>query len=163
MDVQVLAAGEVPMEPRFLDDRADARKRRGALARHLATEHAHAAGGRLGEAEQQADQRRLACAVRAEETEGDTARDGEIDAVQRRTRAEPLAEPDGLDSEVVGGRGGHATTVRPRRRPRLGLRTQRGPPHRMICRPGLIRSDEMTARRRIRTYAQPDERRGGMR
>ena len=87
------------MEARLLDDRADARERRGAAARQVVAEQAHAARGRLGQAEQQPDQRGLAGAVGAEEAEGDAARHLEVDAVERRPRAEPLAEARGLDGE----------------------------------------------------------------
>ena len=72
------------MEARLLDDRADAGERGGAAARQVVAEQAHAPGGRLGEAEQQPDQGRLAGAVRAEEAERGAARHREVDAIQRR-------------------------------------------------------------------------------
>ena len=75
VDVQVLAPGQVRVEARLLDDRADAGERRGALAgqrRGRAARMLPAVGSR--EAEQQPDQRRLAGAVGAQEPEGDAAR-----------------------------------------------------------------------------------------
>ena len=93
------AAAEVGVEAGLLDDRADAGERLGAAAGELAPEQAHRAGGRPGEPEQQADQRRLARAVGAEEAERDAARHLEVDAVERRAGAEPLAEPARLDGE----------------------------------------------------------------
>ena len=71
--------------------------------RQVVAEHAHRAGGRLGEAEQQADQRGLAGAVGAEEAEGDAARHLEVDVVERGPLAEALAESAGLDGEAGGG------------------------------------------------------------
>ena len=116
---------------------------------------AHPAGGRLGQAEQQPDQRGLAGAVGAEEAEGDAARHLEVDAVERRPRAEPLAEADRLNRERVevdGGSGEHATTVRAGRSGRLGRRAERGASVRMSLLGRLIRSDESrsTLRRRER-------------
>ena len=90
------------MEARLLDDRADAGERGGAVAADVVAEHAHRAGGRLGEAEQEADQGRLAGAVGAEEAEGGAARHLEVDAVEGRPLAEALAEPAGLDGQGVG-------------------------------------------------------------
>ena len=87
------------VKARLLDDRADARERRGAVAGQVVAEQAHAARGRLGEAEQQPDQRRLAGAVGAEEAEGDAARHLEVDAVERRAIAEPLAQIGGVDRQ----------------------------------------------------------------
>ena len=55
-----------------------------------------------GQAEQQADQRRLAGAVGAEEAERDTGRDEQVDAVERQARAEGLAETAGLDGHGAG-------------------------------------------------------------
>src|SRR5215216_2425505 len=100
------------MEARLLDDGADARERRGAATGEVVAEQAHRARRRLGEAEQQPDQRRLAGAVGAEEAEGDAAGYLEVDAVERRPGAEPLAEALGLDGEIRGGGGGHAAKVR---------------------------------------------------
>ena len=82
------------MKARLFDDRADARERRGAAAGQLAPEQAHAARGRLGQPEQQPDQRGLAGAVGAEEAEGDAARHLEVDAVERGPGAESLAKSD---------------------------------------------------------------------
>ena len=69
-------------------------------------------GGRIGEPEQQPDQRGLAGAVGAEEPEGDAARHLEVDAVERRASAEALAEPARLDRECGWGGGGHAAKLR---------------------------------------------------
>jgi hypothetical protein len=79
------------------DDRADAGERRGAVRAHVVAEHAHAAGGRLGEAEQQADERGFAGAVGAEESERDATGDLEADVDQGVPRAEALAETVCLD------------------------------------------------------------------
>ena len=76
------------------------------------------ARGRLGQAEQQPDQRRLARAVGAEEAEGDAARHLEVDAVERRARSpnrlpRPRVSTATEPRSMVKGEG-HATTVRTR-------------------------------------------------
>ena len=83
--------------------------------------------GRLGEAEQEADQGRLAGAVGAEEAERGAARHLEVDAVERRPLAEALAEPAGLDGQGVGV---HGTNVRAPSRPLFGRQDEPVPlPH----------------------------------
>ena len=130
--VQVLAARQVGVEARLLDDRADAGERGGPLGRQVVAEQAHAAGGRLGEAEQQADEGGLAGAVGAEEAERGAARHRQVDRLQRRARPEALAE-------AVRSRWRVMRTCRRsygrRGRPRLG-RPDRS------CGRRLIRSDE---------------------
>jgi hypothetical protein len=130
------------MEARLLDDRADTRQRRGAVTADVVAEHPHRAGGRLGEAEQQPDERGLAGTVGAQEAEGDATRHGEVDAVERRAHAEPLAEAGGLYGEFVGEEGGHAPKVRAGRRAGFGRAAERRRPQRMSLRGRLIRSDE---------------------
>jgi len=100
--IQVLAARQMRVKPRLLDDRADASERRGTLCRQVPAEQTHAAGGRLGQPQQQPDQGGLASAVGPQEAEGTAARDFQVDAVERRPRPEPLAETVGLDGEGVG-------------------------------------------------------------
>ena len=60
-------------------------------------EHAHAAGARVGQAEQHADHRRLAGAVGTEEAERAAARHLQVDAVDRGALAEALGQAGGLD------------------------------------------------------------------
>ena len=98
---------------------------------------AHAAGGRLGEAEQQPDQRGLAGAVGAKEAEGTAARDLEVDAVERRSRPEPLAKTPGLDGEGLGFDERIEVMRRRYGRPRARFRrkAERHPPKRMRCLP----------------------------
>src|SRR4029079_15167912 len=98
-----------------------------------------------GEAEQQPDERGLAGAVGAEEPERDAARHLEVDAVERRPCAEPLAETDGLDRERVdgnGGGGGQPTTVRTGGCGGVGQPTEPHASLRMNSPGHLIRSDE---------------------
>ena len=96
-DLQVLAAGQVWVEARLLDDRADAGERLAALRRLRQAEQADLAGGRLRQPEQRADHRRLARAVRAEEAECDAGADDEVDTVDRGPVAEALRQRPGLD------------------------------------------------------------------
>ena len=142
VDVQVLAAGQVGVEARLLDDRADAGERRGAAAGQVVPEQAHRARGRVGEAEQQPDQRGLAGAVGAEEAERDAARHLEVDAVERGAIAEALAEPARLDGECRGGGGGHAAKLRAAWRRVVGRAERAVRAERMNLRRRLIRSDE---------------------
>ena len=131
VDVQVLAAGEVGVEARLLDDRADAGERGGALARQVVAEQAHAAAVGCGEAEQQADERRLAGAVGARGSRTrmprGTARSMHV---QRGAVAEALAQAVGLDGESV-----MPTKLRPPRPARLRRAA-------VLRAPALIRSDE---------------------
>ena len=62
-DAEVLAAAEVHVEARLLDDRADSRERARAIVGYDVAEDAHRARVGGGEAEQRADDRRLAGAV----------------------------------------------------------------------------------------------------
>ena len=101
VDVQVLAAGEMAVEARLLDDRADARQRLRAVV--LAEQADRAAGG-LREPEQQPDQRRLAGAVGAEEAEGAAARHLEVDVLEGGAVAEALPEALGVDGQIGHGR-----------------------------------------------------------
>jgi hypothetical protein len=156
MDLHVLAAGQVRVKARLLDDRADASERRGTVTRQVAPEQPHATAGRLGQAEQQPDERGLAGAVGAQKAEGAAARHRQVDAVKRHPRAEPLTEADRLNRErieVNGGSKWHATTVRARRSPRLGRPAARGVSVRMSLLAHLIRSDES------RSALRPRERR----
>jgi hypothetical protein len=145
----VLATGQVRVKARLLDDRADTRERRRAVARQFAAEQTHAARTRLGQAKQQPDQRGLARAVGAEEAEGDTARHLKVDAVERRPRAEPLAKADRLNRERAGfdgGDGEHATTVRIVPSARLGRQGDRRGCERMDSPARLIHPDEFGRR-----------------
>src|SRR5262249_46001253 len=65
-DPQVLPAGQVSVEARLLDDRADASKRLSAARWNREAEQLHRAFVRMRQPEQHADERRLAGAVRAE-------------------------------------------------------------------------------------------------
>jgi hypothetical protein len=122
-----LEAGEVAVEARLLDDRADAGQCRGASGGEVVAQHAHRAGGRLGEAEQEAAEGCLACAVGAEEAEGGAPRHLEVDAVESRPLAEALAEPAGLDGQGVGV---HGTNLRAAWPPLFGRQDEPVPlPH----------------------------------
>jgi hypothetical protein len=108
---QVLAAAQVGMEARLLDDRADARQRRLALGWKRPSQEAHLPRRRPRQPEQKADQRRLAGAVGPEEAEGAAGRHVQVDAVDGAALAEALAEAARLDDEGLGvrhGGGGHA-------------------------------------------------------
>ena len=112
--VEVLAAGEVAVEARLLDDRADARQRRRAAAGEVVAEQAHLPARRPGEAEQQADQRRLAGPVRPQEAERAAARHLQVDGLERGAVTEALAQAVGLDGEL-----GHGPILPAPRRRRL--------------------------------------------
>src|SRR5262249_51953443 len=96
-DPEVLATGQVVVEARFLDDRADAGEGRLALGRHQMTEERDRPGRRGGQTEQHPDQGRLAGAVRSEVAEGDTARDAQIDVVDDGLAVEVLGQAGRLD------------------------------------------------------------------
>ena len=104
---QVLAPGQVAVEARLLDDRADAGERGGALLGHRPPEQPHLPGRRPREAEQHADERRLARAVRPEEPERARLGHAQVDARDREPVAEALDEVVRLDHKA----GSHATTL----------------------------------------------------
>jgi hypothetical protein len=70
-----------------------------AAAREVVAEQPDVPGRRFREAEEHADERRLARAVRPEEPERVPARDLEVDRLECRPLTEALAEPVGLDGE----------------------------------------------------------------
>ena len=143
--VQVLAPRQMRMKARLLDDRADTSQRRGTLCRQLTAEQAHAARARLGQPQQQPDQRGLARAVRPQETKSTAARDLEVDALERHPGPEPLTQTGRLDGKrlVFDERCGvHEATVRAAAGARLGRQAERHPPKRTRCAPQLIRSNE---------------------
>ena len=113
---EVLAAGEVAVEARLLDDRADARERWRRSSGHAAGRAAASMPGvGAGEPEQHPDQRRLAGAVRAEVAEGGAARNMKVDGVDRHGGAEALGQADGLDRELGWAGRAHGFRVRARR------------------------------------------------
>jgi hypothetical protein len=96
-DAEVLATGEVPVEAGLLDDRADPGERLFAPRGNGKTQQAHRAGRRRRQAEQHADQRRLAGSVGPEVAEGDAARHAEVDALDHGPLTELLGEGFRLD------------------------------------------------------------------
>jgi len=101
-DLEVLAAGEVRMELRFLDDRADAGQGLSPLRGLRQPEQAEVAGRGARETEQGANERRLARSVRSEETECRPGRHGQVDVVDRGSLAESLRQPLRLDDRIHG-------------------------------------------------------------
>ena len=78
VDCEVLASGQMGVEARLLDDRADPGQGLGAAGRQAPDRAAASSRRRLGEAEQQPDQRGLAGAVGPEEAEGGPAGNLEV-------------------------------------------------------------------------------------
>jgi hypothetical protein len=125
VDVEVLASGEVAVKARLLDDRADAGEGGRAALPEVVAEQAHRAARRPGEAEEQADERRLAGAVRPQESERASARHLQVDGLERGAVAEALAQAMGLDREL-----GHGPILRRAGRARLRPRDRsRAPAH----------------------------------
>ena len=94
---EVLLPGQVRVEARLVDDRADPGEGPPALRRDRAAEQGHRAAGGPGEAEQGADQRGLARTVRPQVAEGGAARDEQLDLVDGDVGPEPFREAVGLD------------------------------------------------------------------
>ena len=92
---EVVAAGQVRVEAGLVDDRPDPGQGPAPLGRDRGAEQRHRAGVGPGQAEQGADQRGLARAVRAEVAEGGAARDEQLDVVDRDGGPEPLASGRG--------------------------------------------------------------------
>ena len=98
---EVVAAGQVRVEPGLVDDRPDPGLRPLPLGRDRDPEQRHRAAVGPGQAEQGADQRGLARAVRPEVAERDAARDQQLDAVDRDVGPEPLGQAVGLHRPPV--------------------------------------------------------------
>ena len=96
---EVLAPGQVRVEARLLDDRADARERRTRARPAAAARAAACCRQSAGQPEQHPDQRRLAGAVRPEVAEGAAGRHAQVDAVDGDALAEALGQPVSLDDE----------------------------------------------------------------
>jgi hypothetical protein len=90
--LEVLAAAQVRVEARRLDEARDAVEGAGTLDVRVAPEQAHAAGVGADEAEQHAHRRRLPGAVRAEVAVDVAGPDGQVDAVDREHVAIALDE-----------------------------------------------------------------------
>ena len=100
-NAQVLPAGQMPVEARRLDDRTHPLERLTALLGDRHAEQPHLPAGRRRQAEEHADERRLASAVRAQEPERDPGRDPQIGAVQRDPVTERLGQAACLDHQPV--------------------------------------------------------------
>src|SRR5262249_28906110 len=97
-DLEVLPAGQVAVEPRLLDDRADPCERFSASRRDGQAEESHLSGAGGRQPEQRPDQRRFPGPVGAEIAEGDAAWNGQADVVDDGSMTEALGEPVGLDN-----------------------------------------------------------------
>ncbi len=96
-ELEVLAAREVGVEARRLDEARDALERAHAVDHRVAPEEPRAAAARADQPEQHAQRRRLARAV-GPEVAVDVARlDGQVDVVDRRDLAVGLDEAARLD------------------------------------------------------------------
>src|SRR5205814_1985053 len=105
-ELEVLHHGEVAIERESLRDVADVRAHLLAVALDVEAVDGGVAAGRDEETAEDADERRLAGAVRAEETEDLAARDLQRDAVERADGAEVLADVLDVDADVAVGRRG---------------------------------------------------------
>ena len=99
---QVLPARQVVVEAGLVDDRADPGQRPAALGRDQDPEQRHRARVGPRQAEQGADERRLAGAVGSEVAERGPAVDEQLDVVDGDVRAEPLGQAVGLDRPSAG-------------------------------------------------------------
>ena len=121
-DPEVLATGQVPVEPGLVHDRPDACEGGGAVSGHLVTEERHRAGVRVGQPEQHADERRLARPVRSEVAERATSGHEQLHAVDGDVVLEPLDESVRLDGPVARRRGALGALGERRRAHRLAPR-----------------------------------------
>ena len=111
--LQRLDAAQVRIQERLVGQVADVALERDRVGVAVAAQDGGAPRARAQQAHQQADGRRLARAVRPQEPHHLARLDAQVQIVDRRLVAEPLAEADGLD---------HAGGVRRRRRRRSGRR-----------------------------------------
>jgi hypothetical protein len=89
------------VEARLFDDRTDPRQSLRALLGHRPSQESHRAPGRIREAQEHADERRLAGTVRAEVSKRSPAVDPQVDRVDGDPVAEALAQCICLDDISV--------------------------------------------------------------
>ena len=138
---QVLEAGEVFVDRRVLAGEPDPLAQRGSVVAHVEAEHARAAGVGLQQRGEDAHERRLAGAVRAQQPHDLALPDGQVDAVERAHLAEALDEAAHLDR----GRIAHpALRLRPpfRRSPRSARQPRRA----SVIHHGMFRGTGSTSR-----------------
>ena len=98
-DEDVLERGHVLEEPDVLERAADAplRERVRRFSRHLGAIEDDAAGGRLVDAREHVEERRLAGSVRPDKADDRTLRHGEVDVVDGDEASELLAQTERLE------------------------------------------------------------------
>jgi hypothetical protein len=101
--VEVLAAGEVPIDRGGLAGQTDGLAHGGGLAGHVVPGHLGLAGVGAQQGGEDADGGALAGTVGAEQPEHGAGRDGQVQVVQGLDRPEVLAEALGLDRQVSHG------------------------------------------------------------
>ena len=94
---EVVSPGHVSVEPDVVGQVPDATLDGEGRARRVQPVDAGFPGRRLGKAEEHEDRRRLARAVRTEETEDLPGLDHEVEVIHRRHLAVALAEADRFD------------------------------------------------------------------
>ena len=109
-DLEVLPAGQMAVEPGFVDDGTDPGQRAVTMARDWIAEERHRAGVGMRQSEQHPDEGGLPGPVGAEVAEGAPPRNEQLHAVDGDVVAEPLGQPVGLHGPLAG--------VTPRRRER---------------------------------------------
>jgi hypothetical protein len=99
---QVVAPGQVGVERRVLDDRADMLRHQLRVIGQRPPHDRDAALGRAHQPQHHADGGRLAGAVRAEKAEHLAAPDDEIERIDRGDLAEPLGQAAGFEHHIAG-------------------------------------------------------------
>ena len=100
-DLQVLAAREMTMKSRFVDDCTDPSERHVAVLRHGVAEERHSAGVGLSQSEKYTNQRGLAGSVRTEIAKGTSSRDKEFDTVDGDVVAEAFGQSMGFNGPLT--------------------------------------------------------------
>jgi hypothetical protein len=99
--LEVLPAGQMGVEPGFVNDGTDPCQRPVAVLRDRIAEQGHGAGVSVGQSEQNPDEGRLAGAVGPQVAEGASAGDEELYPIHGDVLPEPLGQTMGLDGPLA--------------------------------------------------------------
>ena len=100
-DLEVLPTGEVAVEPRLIDDRADPRKSLVAILRHGVAEEGHRAGVSVRQPEEDPDKGGLSGTIRPETSERTSTRHAQFHIVDGNVRTKVLGKPVRLDRPSI--------------------------------------------------------------
>ena len=100
-DLEVLATGQMTMEPWLIDDRANPRQGLVAILRHGVAEERHRAGVSVRQSEEDPDKGGLSGTIGPEVSERTSTRHEQLHIVDGNVRTKPLGEAERLDRPTI--------------------------------------------------------------